>query len=98
FSTGIICLALLAILLLIVFDGITTQLINLYAVGVFLSFTLSQGGMVLHWWRLRRERNGWLRSMFINGLGAFTTLIVALVIATTKFLEGAWIVVILIPI
>jgi amino acid transporter len=97
FSTGIVFLALLAILLLIVFNGITTQLINLYAVGVFMSFTLSQGGMVLHWWRLRREHKGWLRSMIINGLGAFTTLIVALVIASTKFLEGAWIVVILIP-
>ncbi len=91
FTTGIVFLALLAILLLIVFNGATTQLINLYAVGVFLSFTLSQGGMVLHWWRLRREHKGWRRSMIINGLGA------ALVIATTKFLEGAWIVVILIP-
>ena len=97
FTTGIVFLALLAILLLIVFQGITTQLINLYAVGVFLSFTLSQGGMVLHWWRLRRDQRGWLRSMIINGLGAITTLIVALVIASTKFLEGAWIVVILIP-
>src|SRR5438034_1836821 len=97
FSTGIVFLAVLAILLLIVFNGVTTQLINLYAVGVFLSFTLSQGGMVLHWWRLRREHKGWRRSMIINGLGAFTTLIVALVIATTKFLEGALIVVILIP-
>src|SRR5712691_3863699 len=97
FTTGIVFLALLAILLLIVFKGITTLLINLYAVGVFLSFTLSQGGMVLHWWRLRREHKGWLRSMIINGLGSFTTLIVALVIATTKFLEGAWIVVVLIP-
>jgi amino acid transporter len=98
FTTGIILLALLAILLLIVFQGITTLLINLYAVGVFMSFTLSQGGMVLHWWRLRREHKGWLRSMLINGLGAFTTLIVVLVIATTKFLEGAWIVVVLIPV
>src|SRR6266702_4867495 len=97
FTTGIVFLALLAILLLIVFQGVTTQLFNLYAVGVFLSFTLSQGGMVLHWWRLRREHKGWRRSMIINGLGAFTTLIVALVIATTKFLEGAWIVVVLIP-
>ena len=97
FTTGIVFLALLAILLLVVFQGITTLLINLYAVGVFLSFTLSQGGMVIHWWRLRREHKGWLRSMIINGLGSFTTLIVALVIATTKFLEGAWIVVILIP-
>src|SRR5438309_1749659 len=97
FTTGIVFLALLAILLLIVFNGVTTQLINLYAVGVFLSFTLSQGGMVLHWWRLRREHKGWQRSMAINGLGALTTLLVALVIAATKFLEGAWIVVVLIP-
>ncbi len=97
FSTGIVSLALLAILLLIVFKGITTQLINLYAVGVFMSFTLSQGGMVFHWWRLRNQHKGWLRSLLINGLGAITTLLVALVIASTKFLEGAWIVVILIP-
>ncbi len=98
FTTGIIFLALLAILLLIIFEGITTLLINLYAVGVFLSFTLSQGGMVLHWWRLRRDHKGWLRSMIINGVGSFTTLVVCLVIATTKFLEGAWIVVVLIPV
>jgi amino acid transporter len=98
FTTGIIFLALVAILLLIIFQGITTLLINLYAVGVFLSFTLSQAGMVLHWWRLRNEHKGWLRSLLLNGLGAVTTFIVALVIATTKFLEGAWIVVVLIPV
>src|SRR5260221_4587096 len=97
FSTGIVVLALLAILLLIVFDGVTTRLINLYAVGVFMSFTLSQAGMVLHWWRLRNSQRGWLRSMIINGLGALTTLIVSLIIASTKFLEWAGIVVILIP-
>ena len=97
FSIGIVFLALLAVVLLIAFKGDTTRLINLYAVGVFMSFTLSQGGMVLHWWRLRREHRGWQRSLVINGLGAVTTLIVALVIATTKFLEGAWIVVVLIP-
>src|SRR5947209_1207280 len=97
FSIGIIFLAALAGLLLVAFKGNTASLINLYAVGVFLSVTLSQGGMVLHWWRLRREHKGWRRSMIINGLGAFTTLIVALVIAITKFLEGAWIVVVLIP-
>ncbi|HYT35289.1 MAG TPA: APC family permease [Ktedonobacteraceae bacterium] len=97
FSIGIIFLAMLAGILLVVFEGNTTQLINLYAVGVFMSFTLSQSGMVRHWWRLRREHKGWQRSMAINGLGALTTLIVALVIATTKFVEGAWIVVILIP-
>ncbi len=97
FSIGIVFLAVLASLLLIVFKGNTTLLINLYAVGVFLSFTLSQGGMVRHWWRVRREHKGWQRSLVINGLGAVTTLLVALVIASTKFLEGAWIVVLLIP-
>lgn len=97
FSTGIILLAVLASLLLVVFKGDTTQLISLYAIGVFMSFTLSQSGMVLHWWRLRGQQKGWQRSMLINGLGACTTLIVSLVIASTKFLEGAWIVVILIP-
>src|SRR5262249_21366198 len=75
----------------------TNALINLFAVGVFMSFTLSQGGMVLHWWRLRGTYKGWRRSMSINGVGAITTLIVALVISSTKFLEGAWIVVLLIP-
>ena len=97
FSTGIIFLAVLASLLLVVFEGNTTQLINLYAVGVFMSFTLSQSGMVRHWWRLRRTQRGWQRRLAINGLGAFTTLVVSLVIASTKFLEGAWIVVLLIP-
>ena len=97
FSTGIISLAFLSILLLIVFDGVTTALINLYAVGVFFSFTLSQGGMVRHWWKLRATHRGWLRSMIINGIGATATLVVALVIASTKFVEGAWIVVLLIP-
>src|SRR5436305_6696781 len=97
FSIGIVFLGVLASLLLVVFKGNTTQLINLYAVGVFISFTLSQYGMVRHWWRLRGQQKGWQRSMVINGLGALTTLMVALVIATTKFLEGAWIVVGLIP-
>src|SRR6266852_3263026 len=97
FSIGIVFLAILASLLLVIFKGDTTSLINLYAVGVFMSFTLSQGGMVRHWWRLRSVKKGWQRSFAINGLGALTTLLVALVIATTKFLSGAWIVVILIP-
>jgi hypothetical protein len=58
---------------------------------------LSQGGMVRHWWRLRNSHRGWQRSMAINGIGALATLLVALVIATTKFMDGAWIVVLLIP-
>ena len=97
FSIGIVALAILSSLLLVVFKGDTTSLINLYAVGVFMSFTLSQGGMVRHWWKLRREHRGWQRSIIINGLGALTTLLVAMIISSTKFLSGAWIVVILIP-
>lgn len=97
FSIGIIFLAGLASLLLIGFNGDPTQLLNLYAVGVFMSFTLSQGGMVVHWWRLRRKQKGWQRRLALNGLGAVTTLMVVIVVADTKFLEGAWIVVVLIP-
>jgi amino acid transporter len=97
FSVGIICLAVLASVLLIAFKGSTDRLINLFAVGVFISFTLSQTGMVRHWWRLRHETRGWQHKLLINGVGAFTTLVVALVISITKFMEGAWIVVLLIP-
>ncbi len=97
FSIGIIVLAILAGLLLVVFKGDTTQLLNLYAVGVFMSFTLSQSGMVKHWWRLRKEQPRARHSMIINGVGALATFVVALVISTTKFLEGAWVVVLLIP-
>ncbi len=96
FTTGILVLAHLAGLLLVVFQGSTNALINLFAVGVFMSFTLSQAGMVRHWWRLRGPH--WQRSMFINGLGACTTLLVALIITFSKFLEGAWVVVLLIPV
>ena len=98
FSTGIVVLAIFASALLIIFNGSTDALIGLYAVGVFMSFTLSQSGMVVHWWRLRSSERGWQRKISINAVGSFTTLIVALVIASTKFLEGAWVVVILIPI
>ncbi len=97
FSIGIIVLAILAGLLLVVFKGDTTTLLNLYAVGVFMSFTLSQTGMVRHWWHLRKEQPSARRSMVINGLGALATLVVAVVISTTKFFEGAWVVVLLIP-
>ncbi|WP_211221567.1 APC family permease [Ktedonobacter racemifer] len=98
FSTGIVVLAIFASALLIIFKGSTDALIGLYAVGVFMSFTLSQSGMVIHWWRLRPSERGWQRKISINALGACTTLVVAIVIASTKFLEGAWVVVILIPI
>lgn len=98
FTAGIIVLAVLAGLLLIVFNGDTNALINLFAVGVFIAFTLSQAGMVVHWWRLRGQQRGWQRSMVINGVGACTTAIVTLVVASMKFLDGAWIVVVLVPI
>ncbi|GCF09916.1 APC family permease [Dictyobacter arantiisoli] len=95
FTTGIIVLALLASILLVIFKGSTNALINLFAVGVFLSFTLSQTGMIRHWLRVRGPH--WRRSMLINTMGALTTLLVALIISFSKFLEGAWIVILLIP-
>lgn len=98
FSAGIIVLTVLATLLMVVFSGNTEELINLYALGVFTAFTLSQSGMVIHWWRLRAvQSNGWQRSMVINGIGALTTGLVAIVIMITKFDRGAWIVVLLVP-
>jgi amino acid transporter len=97
FSIGIVSLTVMASLLLVIFGGKTNALINLFAVGVFVAFTLSQAGMVVHWWRLRKERRGWRRSIIINGIGACATALVTLVVASTKFLEGAWMVVLLIP-
>jgi amino acid transporter len=97
FSVGIIALAVMASGLLIIFGGNTNALINLFAVGVFIAFTLSQAGMVVHWWRLRTAQRNWLRSLLINGVGAVATGLVALIVASTKFLEGAWIVVVLVP-
>lgn len=97
FSIGIVFLAIMASALLIIFNGSVDHLIDLYAVGVFMSFTLSQSGMVRHWWKLRGEAPNWKRSLPINALGAITTAMVAIVIACTKFFSGAWIVVVLIP-
>ncbi|MGZ3696908.1 MAG: APC family permease [Bdellovibrionota bacterium] len=95
FSNGILGLSAAAILLIFLFKGDTHLLIPLYAVGVFLSFTLSQAGMVMH--HLREREPGWLRSLFFNALGAFTTGLVLIVIGSTKFMSGAWIVILLIP-
>jgi len=89
FSRGIVFLAGAASLLLIVFGGTVTRLIPLYAIGVFVSFTLSQSGMVRHWWRLRES--GWRTSIAINSVGAGMTAVVAVIIASTKFTHGAWI-------
>jgi amino acid transporter len=96
FSNGIVILAALAAVLIIVFRSDTHALIPLYAVGVFVSFTLSQSGMVRHW-QMKRT-SGWRWRLAINGAGACLTAVVTVVIAGTKFTHGAWIVVILIPI
>ncbi len=95
FSNGIIGLSLAAMLLIVFFRGDTHLLIPLYAIGVFLSFTLSQAGMVLH--HVRCKQKGWVLSCFYNALGAITTLIVLFVLACTKFFSGAWMILISIP-
>ena len=95
FSNGIIVLSGFAVLLVVVFGGETHALLPLYAIGVFLSFTVSQSGMVIRW--LRRREPGWQWRVWVNGIGAVATFIVLLTLAVTKFAEGAWIVVIVIP-
>jgi amino acid transporter len=95
YSYGIIVLAILTALLLIVFDGVTDRLIPLYAIGAFTAFTMSQSGMVAHWFKKRGPH--WRKSVFVNGLGAFVTGITTCVILLAKFTEGAWITVLFIP-
>jgi amino acid transporter len=93
---GIVTLGILASILLIVFHGRTEALIPLYAIGVFLSFTMAQVGLVLKW---RREKSqGWQRKAIINGMGAVVTFFVVIIFSITKFEEGAWIVVVITPI
>src|SRR5216117_1243632 len=95
FSNGILILGACAALLLIIFRGDTHAFIPLYAIGVFLSFTLSQASMVRRWLRLKEE--GWWWRWWLNALGALVTGLVMITIAATKFTHGAWIVVLLIP-
>jgi amino acid transporter len=95
FSNGILVLSVFAAILIVVFRGDTQSLLPLYMIGVFVSFTLSQAGMVIHWRRTREA--GWKTSALINGFGAFVTGIVLIIVAVTKTLEGAWIVLLLIP-
>jgi hypothetical protein len=112
FSRGIAALAIIASVLLIIFKASVTRLIPLYAIGVFLSFTLSQGGMALRWWKIGKLKPGeqkvergstlqyeksWRTKMLINGFGAVCTAIVMLVFAVTKFHDGAWVVLVVIP-
>jgi len=96
FSNGILILSVLASVLLVVFEGDTHALIPLYMIGVFVSFTLSQAGMVIHWRRLREP--GWRSSAVINGFGAIVTGIVLGIVAITKAAEGAWIIIVMIPV
>ncbi|MDA8171556.1 MAG: APC family permease [Nitrospiraceae bacterium] len=95
FSNGILILGIVSAVPIIIFGGNTNALIPLYAVGVFTAFTLSQAGMVKHWYRLRGE--GWVKSIIINSVGTIATFVVFLIIAVTKFMHGAWIVVLAIP-
>ncbi|HKP38144.1 MAG TPA: APC family permease [Pyrinomonadaceae bacterium] len=107
FSNGIIILAIFSGILVVAFGGDTSRLIPLYAVGVFLSFTLSQSGMVRHWLKAGKNQASelpqanrprhWRKSIVINGVGALATSVVLTVLVITKFLHGAWIVVVLIP-
>jgi amino acid transporter len=96
FTTGILALMFFSLMLIVTFGASTHNLIPLYAVGVFVSFTLSQAGMVQRWRKLRGPN--WRRSMVINGIGALSTAVVSLVIIESKLFEGAWAVVVLIPI
>lgn len=96
YSNGMLLLTAMAALLLVMFGGETSRLIPLYAIGVFTSFTLSQAGMVVHWWKNREP--GWHWSMAVNGLGSVTTLVVLVVLAVAKFTSGAWIVMVLVPV
>jgi amino acid transporter len=96
FSNGMVALAGLTGFLIIVFSGDSHTLIPLFAVGVFVAFTLSQAGMVRHW--LKQRGRAWQTKALINGLGTVTTLVTLLVVGVSKFIEGAWIVVLLIPV
>jgi amino acid transporter len=98
FTGGIVVLAIVASLLIVAFEGSVTNLIPLYTVGVFIAFTLSQAGLVRHWWRLRGKERGWRVRAAINTIGTVTTGFVALEVAVSKFALGAWMVLILIPV
>jgi amino acid transporter len=97
FSNGIVLLGILSGALIIHYGGETHNLIPLYAVGVFLSFTFSQSGMVVHWFKSKAENKRWWMLALVNGTGALVTGVVLLVVGGTKFIHGAWIVVMLIP-
>lgn len=92
---GIYALVILSAIILVIFGGITDRLIPLYAIGVFIAFTLSQLGMVVHW--RRHKTLGWQRKAIINGVGGIATGITTLVVLVAKFIDGAWLTAVLIP-
>lgn len=95
FSNGILMLSALAGALVVIFGGSVSRLIPLYAVGVFTSFTLSQAGMVVHWWK--EKGKGWLGKALVNGFGSLVTAVVSAVLLFSKFTQGAWLVVVAVP-
>ncbi len=95
FSTGIMFLGGVSALLLVLFKGNVDSLIHLYAVGVFLAFSMSDTGMVVHWWKTRGK--GWKTSILINGADAILTTSILIIVIITKFMYGAWIIILLIP-
>jgi hypothetical protein len=95
FTEGVVLLATLSGILLLVFNGVTDRLIPLFAVGAFLAFTLSQAGMVMHW--LRKKQPGLTGSVILNGIGAVATGITFFIVIVTKFAEGAWLVLLVLP-
>jgi amino acid transporter len=102
FSNGILTLAVVASVLIVVFDAREHNLLPLYAVGVFVSFTLSQSGMVKHWLKEQHKEGfkpsfSWRLKLFMNGLGAASTFVVLIVLVVTKFVEGAWLITVAVP-
>ena len=95
FANGMLALAVVTAVLIVVFGGDTHALVPLFAIGAFLAFTLSQTGMVVHWWKERGRQ--WLAKALINGFGAAVTLIALIIIAISKFAEGAWLTIVVIP-
>src|SRR5246500_1721794 len=95
YTYGIVILAVLAGMLLFLFGGVTDRLIPLYAVGAFLAFTLSQAGMVRHWWKARGPH--WIKFALVNGLGSFVTGVTVVVVLVAKFVDGAWLTLLFIP-
>jgi amino acid transporter len=96
YSNGIITLAVAAMVLVVATQAIVTRLIPLYAIGVFTGFTLSQAGMTKH--HLHRREPGWQRGLVINGIGAGLSFVVTVIIAVTKFADGAWVILIVLPV